>query len=110
MARLTNDPNDPELTHGVDNAPTPQASVYLILNEKARAQGFVRPVRRSYQHLVCGVVTTMSQPIAETYARQPNFYGATYCCNCQQHCRVGAEGEFVWVESDGTVTDEKVGT
>ncbi|HEX3643139.1 MAG TPA: hypothetical protein VHV10_17775 [Ktedonobacteraceae bacterium] len=109
MARLTDDPNDPELTHGVDNAPTPQADTYLVLSDEERAKGFVRPVRRSYQHLVCGAVTTMSQPIAETYARNPHFYGATYCVACQQHCRVGVEGEFVWMNKHES-TNEKVGT
>ncbi len=47
----------------------------------------------------CGTVTTMAQAIAETYARQPHFYGATYCTGCQKHLPVG---EFVWVD-DGTV-------
>jgi hypothetical protein len=46
----------------------------------------------------------MSQAIAETYAREPGFYGATYCVNCQIHRPVGERGEFVW--DDGT----KVGT
>lgn len=110
MARLTSDPNDPDLTHGVDNAPTPQAKAYLVLSEEERAKGFVRPVRRTYQHLVCGSTTTMSTPLAETYAADPHHYGATYCCVCQQHCRVGAEGEFVWVKNNGTITDLKVGT
>ncbi len=53
----------------------------------------------------CGSVTTMSQAIAETYARNPSFYGATYCVRCQKHLPVGPQGEFVW---DGT--DERVGT
>lgn len=44
----------------------------------------------------CGSVTTMSQGIAETYARSPKFYGSTYCCGCQRHLPVE---EFVW---DGT--------
>lgn len=47
----------------------------------------------------CGVVTTMNQAIAETYARDPHFYGATYCTGCQMHLPVE---EFVWVD-DGTV-------
>lgn len=106
MARLTSDPNDPELSRGVDNAPTEQAAAYLILSDDERAKGFIRPVRRAYQHLVCGVVTTMSLPLAETYARDPFFYGATYCVACRQHCRVGAEGEFVWLDNP----DQKVGT
>jgi hypothetical protein len=106
---LTSDPNDPRLTRGVDNAPTEQAEVYLVLSEEERARGFVRPVRNSYQHLVCGAVTTMGRALAETYAADPTFYGATYCCRCQQHCRVGADGEFIWVERDGT-DGPKVGT
>jgi hypothetical protein len=53
----------------------------------------------------CGAVTSMSQEIAETYARKPSFYGATYCIGCSMHRPVGEDGEFVW---DGT--DERVGT
>jgi len=44
----------------------------------------------------CGVVTTMALALAETYARQPSFYGLTYCTHCQKHLPVA---EFVW---DGT--------
>lgn len=53
----------------------------------------------------CGTVTTMDRTISATYARQPGFYGATWCCGCNAHLPVGADGEFVW---DGT--DERVGT
>lgn len=53
----------------------------------------------------CGTVTTMGPTIAETYARDPSFYGATFCAGCHAHFPVGDEGEFVW---DGT--DERVGT
>ena len=53
----------------------------------------------------CGTITTMSVELAETYARQPGFYGATYCCGCRRHLAVGANGEFVW---EGT--EERVGT
>lgn len=58
----------------------------------------------------CGTVTTMGVALAETYARQPSFYGGTYCAGCRKHLPVGAEGEFVWVDKDGTVTDQRVGT
>ena len=58
----------------------------------------------------CGTVTTMSQPIAETYAREPGFYGATMCCGCQKHLPVGEDGEFVWVDGAGNPTPERVGT
>jgi hypothetical protein len=47
----------------------------------------------------CETVTTMGQSIAETYARQPAFYGSTYCVHCMKHLPVS---EFVWVD-DGTV-------
>lgn len=100
MADLTDDPRDPRLTHGADQAPTDQAEAYLVLSKAELAKGFVRPVRRKYRHTIgCGVVTTMSQTIAETYARQPGFYGATYCAGCRMHRPVG---EFVW-DSDGSV-------
>lgn len=49
----------------------------------------------------CGTVTTMGLVLAETYARDPNFYGATFCCHCGRHFPVGPGGEFVW-EPDGT--------
>ena len=104
---LTTDPADPRLTHGADSldeAPVPQAEVYLVLSEEELAKGFVRPIRRSYVHSVCGTETTMGNALAETYARSPGFYGATYCVHCGAHRPVGAEGEFVW--DDGT----KVGT
>ena len=107
---VTDDRNDPRLTHGVDDGePRDQAEVYLVLSAEERARGFVRPVRRSYLHLVCGAVTTMGIELAETYARDPQFYGATYCCTCRQHCRVGDVGEFVWIERDGS-EGPKVGT
>lgn len=53
----------------------------------------------------CGVVTTMGQALAETYARDPSFYSSTFCCRCGTHFPVGESGEFVW---DGT--QERVGT
>ena len=78
---------------------------YIVLCPDERAKGFVRPVRRAYVHLKCGTVTTMGQSIAETYARDPFFYSATFCCACNAHLPVGEDGEFVW---DGST--EKVGT
>lgn len=92
----TVDPRHPDLTHGADEAPADQARAYLILSEEERSKGFIRPVRRSYVHETCGAVTTMSQGIAETYARDPGFYGATYCTGCRMHRPVGPTGEFVW--------------
>lgn len=48
----------------------------------------------------CGTTTTMGLAIAETYARDPKFYGATFCCNCGTHLPVN---EFVWLDSDEEV-------
>lgn len=106
---LTDDPSDPRIRRGSsDHAPGPQHEVYLVLSEEERAKGFVRPVRHSYIHAKdrggCGVVTRMGQALAETYARSPGFYGATYCVGCRMHRPVGEHGEFVW---DGT--DQAVG-
>lgn len=100
--KLTSDPTDPRLTHGVDTAPVPQAEAYLVLSEEERKKGFVRPVRQEYVHKTCGVVTRMGLALSETYARDPKFYGATYCVGCGMHRPVS---EFVW---DGT--DEEVGS
>lgn len=104
MSRLTDDPSDPGLTRGVDpeGSRVPQAEAYLVLSEEERSKGFVRVLRRSYRHVACGSVTTMSQELAETYARNPSFYGATYCVSCARHAPVS---EFHW---DGT--DEVVGS
>lgn len=92
----TSDPTDPRLSHGPDDAPTDQAAAYLVLSEDERAAGFVRPVRETYLHDTCGTETRMSRDIAETYAREPGFYGATYCAACRMHRPVGADGEFAW--------------
>jgi len=85
--------------------PDGQQKGYVVLADEERAKGFVRPVRRSYKHLACGGVTTMGQSLAETYARDPEFYSGTFCAICRRHFPVGKDGEFVW---DGT--DIKVGT
>lgn len=50
----------------------------------------------------CQTRTTMGLAIAETYARDPKFYGSTFCCECRKHLPLD---EFVW---DGT--EELVGS
>jgi C-terminal processing protease CtpA/Prc len=46
----------------------------------------------------CGIETKMSQELAETYARQPDFYGlTTFCVGCGKHLSVE---EFVWSEGN----------
>lgn len=107
---VTDNPKDPRLGRGVDDEPIGgQHEVYLVLSDEERAKGFVRPVRSSYVHALelggCGFSTSMGIALSETYARDPKFYGATYCCHCDKHRPVGENGEFVW---QGTT--EKVGT
>lgn len=75
---------------------------YWVLSEEERKQGWVRPYRHTYVHDACGVATTMHRKFAETYAKDPKFYGATFCCGCRKHLPVG---EFKW-----SGTDERVGS
>lgn len=106
--------------HREINPSTGQQKGYIVLTPEERAKGFVRPVRRTYVHVGkppegkkfrypitetfggCGTRTTMSQDIAETYARDPEFYSGTFCCYCRTHLPLA---EFVW---EGT--EEQVGT
>lgn len=97
---------------------TGQHDGYIVLCPDERAKGFIRPYRDAYQHVGraepvtddvgipphtvrraggCGTVTTMGRALSETYARDPYFYGATFCCGCNRHLPVA---EFVWT-ADG---------
>jgi hypothetical protein len=105
--------------HREINPATGQQKGYIVLTPEERAKGFVRPVRDAYIHVGlfprmegtvlirpgkhgCGTLTTMSRDIAETYARDPEFYSGTFCCGCRQHRPLT---EFVW---EGTT--EQVGS
>jgi hypothetical protein len=94
---LTSDPHDPDLHTTLPNG---QMKAYLVLSEEERAKGFVRPVRTAYLHTKCGCVTTMGMALSETYARDPAFYGSTYCVKCGTHSPVA---EFRWDEDGQTV-------
>jgi len=54
----------------------------------------------------CNGTTTMGRAIAETYAREPTYYGRTFCAHCGSHFPVGRGGEFIWIDGSG----DKVGT
>ncbi len=75
---------------------TGQQRGYVVLSAAERARGFVRPVRKSYVHVTCGTVTRMGQALAETHARQPDFYSGTFCAGCGAHFPLA---QFLW---DGT--------
>lgn len=80
-----------------------QQEAYIVLTPEERAKGFVRPVRRTYIHKVCGFLTSMSRDIAETYARDPKFYSGTFCLHCGKHFSLD---QFVWNDAPG----EQVGS
>jgi hypothetical protein len=109
-----------EVRAGQTNA-TGQHDGYIVLCPDERAKGFVRPYRDAYKHVGraepvtddvgipphtvrrtggCGAVTTMGRSLSETYARDPKFYGATFCVTCNKHLPVG---EFVWTADGQTV-------
>jgi hypothetical protein len=97
---LTTDRSDPGLK---TIRPDGMQETYLVLSDEERAKGFIRPVRRTYTHLACGVATTMVNALAETYARDPKFYGGTYCVGCRTHFRlVDGEGGHAFEWDDGT--------
>lgn len=100
VADLTTDPNDPRLGRGEDRAPGPQNEAYLVLSDEELKKGFVRPLRDSYVHKTCGVQTRMSYELAATYARNPKFYGSTYCISCRMHKPVA---EFTWTGTTSVV-------
>ncbi len=100
---------------------TGQHKSYIVLCAEERAKGFVRPYRDAYKHVGrlddivndagdvvlkdhrlggCGSVTTMGRALSETYARDPAFYGSTFCVSCNKHFPVG---EFTWTADGATV-------
>lgn len=95
----------PDIPYGETGAPgyinseTGQYSDYWVLSDEEKQKGFVRPLRRSYTHKSCGTSTKMSLSIAETYAREPSFYSATFCVNCRKHFPLD---QFTW-DDDQTI-------
>ena len=95
---------------GLENAAAPQPinpetgqhGAYWVMTEEERAKGWTRPYRDSYTHNKCETLTTMSRAIAETYARDPKYYGSTFCVACKEHFPVA---EFKW-----SGTNEAVGS
>lgn len=101
-ALCTTSGESPEKVRAEQTESIGQHKGYLVLCEDERQKGFVRPYRDCYKHRTCGGVTTMGRALSETYARDPHFYGATFCVNCNRHLPVA---EFIW-----TADGEQVGS
>ena len=79
---ITTDPTHPGLRELQSNK---QQVAYLVLPDEEIQLGLIRPLRLSYQHVVCDTVTQMGLTIAQTFARQPSFYSSTFCAACKGH-------------------------
>jgi hypothetical protein len=103
---ITTDRNDPGIQKLRGDG---QQEAYLVLSDEERAKGVIVPFRRVTRHLACGTVTTIPVACAETYARNPYFYGGTFCCHCGKHFdlrdKTTGRHNFVWDE-DGTPVGE----
>jgi hypothetical protein len=101
---ITTDPTHPGLRQ---LQPNRQRVAYLVLPDEEIQLGLIRPLRLSYQHVVCGRVTRIGLTIAQTFARQPSFYTSTFCAACKGHFPLtvhddsGAipEFQFFWEDS-----------
>lgn len=99
MSGITSDRNDPGLKKVLPNG---QLETYLVIPEDDRQRGCIRPVRSEYVHKACGNSTRMGLAIAETYAKNPKFYDATFCCRCGKHFPLidaeTQETNFLWLD------------
>src|SRR5436190_21817549 len=77
--RICDDPQGHDGEHG---------SVFRSVSQPEHAD-----VLRTHRLGGCGSVTTMGRALSETYARDPTFYGATFCVSCNKHLPVA---DFVW--------------
>ena len=94
---LTSGNTEAEMPDFYEIKPNGQQKAYVVLSDYERANGFMNPVRYSYVHDKCETSTKMSRAIAETYAKDPKFYGSTFCCGCRAHFPVS---EFKWEGTD----------
>jgi hypothetical protein len=74
---------------------------YLYIKYEEGAERYWTQERLDRSKRKCGVVTTMGLQLSATYARDPKFYNATYCCGCGTHYPLN---EFHWT-ADGEPMD-----
>lgn len=73
------------------------------LTEREVKLGYVRPLRTTVRHSVCGTVFDLSGAMGKTLARRPTYYTTLFCAKCQGvHNMHRPVGEFTWVP-DGSV-------
>lgn len=94
---LDGSPVPTDRSHTEINPATGMQKNYIVLTPEERAKGFIKPVRRTYVHKVCGAATTMGIALAETYARNPRFFSGTFCVNCKAHFSLN---QFHWDDSE----------
>jgi len=85
-----------------EKLPDGQKKDHWTLPEEDRKNGHVRPLRKNYVHKKCNTNTRMPMACAETYAKNPKYYGSTFCCGCGDYFPVS---QFLW---EGT--NEEVGS
>lgn len=90
------EPVPEDRSHTEINPATGMQRDYVVLSPEERAKGFVKRVRYTYVHK-CGVATKMGVALAETYARDPNFYSGTFCVGCRAHFPLI---EFTWDDGE----------
>lgn len=97
-------PVPPDRSHTEIDPKTGMQKGYIVLSPEERAKGFVKPVRTSYIHEVCGTRTTMGRGLSETYARDPHFYSGTFCCHCRAHFDLD---QFHWEDGEPMDTSQQ---
>lgn len=93
---MSGEPIPKDRSHTEINPATGMQRDYVVRSQEERAKGFVKRVRYTYVHQ-CGVATKMGAALAETYARDPNFYSGTFCVGCRAHFPLT---EFTWDDGE----------
>lgn len=68
------------------------------LKTEDKLQGFIRPLRYSYIHGLCGSRSNFGKAVASTYARDLKFYSIAHCSLCAAFFPLS---DFKW-SPDGT--------
>jgi len=108
--RTNDDPEDDRPNDGFDYGERREDGQFQ--NHPTKDGGeFVQPVRSSYVHVEgCGTATSMGTGLAESFARDPEQYGKTFCAGCNDYYPLD---EFEWkgtgirLDEVGVVADDE---